>query len=88
VRVRTGVEGSSVIAEIQDNGPGIPAELQERVFEPFFTTKDVGVGTGLGLDVARRVVVDLHGGELCLASVPGDTRFTVGLPLTTVGTIG
>ena len=88
VRVRTGVEGSSVIAEIQDNGPGIPAELQERVFEPFFTTKDVGVGTGLGLDVARRVVVDLHGGELCVASTPGDTRFTVGLPLTTVGTIG
>jgi signal transduction histidine kinase len=88
VRIRTGVEGSSVIAEIQDNGPGIPTELQERVFEPFFTTKDVGVGTGLGLDVARRVVVDLHGGELCLASTPGDTRFTVGLPLTTVGTIG
>jgi signal transduction histidine kinase len=88
VTVRTGIEGSSVIAEIRDNGPGIPAELQERVFEPFFTTKDVGVGTGLGLDVARRVVVDLHGGELSLASTPGDTRFTVGLPLTTVGTIG
>jgi signal transduction histidine kinase len=88
VTVRTAVEGSSVIAEIRDNGPGIPVELQERVFEPFFTTKEVGAGTGLGLDVARRVVIDLHGGELCLASVPGDTRFTVGLPLTTVGTFG
>jgi signal transduction histidine kinase len=88
VTVRTGVEGRSVIAEIRDNGPGIPAELQERVFEPFFTTKDVGAGSGLGLDVARRVVADLHGGELCLASTPGDTRFTVGLPLTSVGTFG
>ena len=88
VTIRTRVEGTSVVAEIRDNGPGIPAELQERVFEPFFTTKDVGAGTGLGLNVARRVVVDLHGGELCLASTPGDTRFTVGLPLTTVGTIG
>lgn len=88
ITVRTGVEAGSVIAEIRDNGPGIPSELQERVFEPFFTTKDVGAGSGLGLDVARRVVVDLHGGELCLASTPGDTRFTVGLPLTTVGTFG
>jgi signal transduction histidine kinase len=88
VTVRTGVEGRSIIAEISDNGPGIPAELQERVFEPFFTTKDVGAGSGLGLDVARRVVADLHGGELCLASTPGDTRFTVGLPLTSVGTFG
>jgi signal transduction histidine kinase len=88
VTVRTGVEGGSVIGEIRDNGPGIPPELQERVFEPFFTTKDVGAGSGLGLDIARRVVVDLHGGELCLASTPGDTRFTVGLPLTSVGTFG
>jgi signal transduction histidine kinase len=88
ITIRTGVEGSSVIAEVRDNGPGVPAELQERVFEPFFTTKDVGAGSGLGLDVARRVVVDLHGGELCLTSTPGDTRFTVGLPLTTVGTFG
>jgi signal transduction histidine kinase len=88
VTIRTGVEGANVVAEIHDNGPGIPAELQERVFEPFFTTKDVGAGAGLGLDIARRVVVDLHGGELCVASTPGDTRFTVGLPLNTVGTFG
>jgi signal transduction histidine kinase len=88
VTVRTGVEDGQVVAEIRDNGPGIPPELHERVFEPFFTTKDVGAGTGLGLDIARRVVVDLHGGTLTLTSVPGDTRFAVRLPLTTVGTFG
>lgn len=86
VTVRTGVEDAKVVAEIRDNGPGIPPELQERVFEPFFTTKEIGAGTGLGLDIARRVVVDLHGGELTLTSVRGDTRFAVRLPLTTVGT--
>ena len=88
VTVRTGVEDGKVVAEIRDNGPGIPAELRERVFEPFFTTKDVGAGTGLGLDIARRVVVDLHGGELTLDSTRGDTRFSVRLPLTTAGTFG
>ena len=88
VTVRTGVEDGKVFAEIRDNGPGIPAELRERVFEPFFTTKDVGAGTGLGLDIARRAVVDLHGGELTLDSAHGDTRFAVRLPLTTAGTFG
>ncbi|HEX6535038.1 MAG TPA: ATP-binding protein [Gemmatimonadaceae bacterium] len=88
VTVRTRGADGGVVAEIRDNGPGIPEALHERVFEPFFTTKDVGAGTGLGLDIARRVVVDLHGGQLTLASVPGDTCFAVHLPLTTVGTFG
>jgi signal transduction histidine kinase len=74
--------------EVQDNGPGIPEELQERVFEPFFTTKEPGHGTGLGLDITRRIVTDLHGGELTLESKPGDTRFIIRLPLTTVATLG
>jgi len=87
VTVRTGVDGASVFAEVRDNGPGIPPALQERVFEPFFTTKDVGAA-GLGLDIARRVIVDQHGGQLTLASSPGDTRFLVHLPLTTIGTFG
>ena len=88
VVVRTAVEDGAVVAEVRDNGPGIPRELHDRVWEPFFTTKDVGQGTGLSLDIARRIVADLHGGQITLASAPGDTRFTVRLPLTTVGTFG
>jgi signal transduction histidine kinase len=88
ITVRTHVEDGLVVAEFRDNGPGIPPELSERVFEPFFTTKEVGAGPGLGLDVARRVVVDMHGGELTLTSAPGDTCFLVRLPLTTIGTFG
>ncbi len=88
ITIRTSVQDGQVTAEFRDNGPGIPPELCERVFEPFFTTKDVGAGVGLGLDVARRVVVDMHSGQLTLSSCPGDTRFCVRLPLTTIGTFG
>ena len=66
--------------EICDNGPGIPAEIQKRIFDAFFTTKAVGQGTGLGLDIAQRIVVRHHG-ELRLQSEPGDTRFQVLLPI-------
>ena len=88
VLVRAWPEDGAVLVEIRDNGPGIPDALQERVFEPFFTTKEPGHGTGLGLDIARRIITDLHGGELTLESEPGDTRFLVRLPLTTVATLG
>jgi signal transduction histidine kinase len=88
VTVRTGVIDGAVVVDVCDNGPGVPPELHDRIWEPFFTTKDVGAGTGLGLDIARRVVVDQHGGQLSMTSVPGDTRFTVRLPLTTRGTFG
>jgi signal transduction histidine kinase len=80
--LRTGREGDCALVEIADTGPGIPEELRSRVFEPFFTTKPVGQGTGLGLDVSWRVVVKRHGGDLRVASQPGDTRFQVVLPLT------
>jgi signal transduction histidine kinase len=66
--------------EIADDGPGIPAEAQSRIFDAFFTTKPVGQGTGLGLDIARRLVLRHHG-EIRLHSEPGDTRFQVMLPL-------
>ena len=88
VVVRAWPEDGSVRVEIRDNGPGIPDALQERVFEPFFTTKEPGHGTGLGLDIARRIIADLHGGELSVESQPGDTRFVAKLPLTTVATLG
>ena len=79
-RLRTRRQGERVCVEIADNGPGIPADLQPRVFDAFFTTKPVGQGTGLGLDIAQRIVVRHHG-ELRLESEPGDTRFQVLLPI-------
>ena len=68
-----------VAVEIADDGPGIPPEQQSRVFEPFFTTKGVGEGSGLGLDIVRRIVAG-HRGDITLRSQPGATVFTVTLP--------
>lgn len=65
---------------ITDSGPGIPPEIQARIFDPFFTTKPVGEGTGLGLDIARKIV-EKHRGKMTLDSIPGRTTFTVSLPL-------
>jgi signal transduction histidine kinase len=79
--LRTAVDGDRALVEVGDTGPGIPDELRRRVFEPFFTTKPVGQGTGLGLDVSWRIVVNRHGGDLRVVSRPGDTRFQVRLPL-------
>ena len=80
--VRTRREGDDrVMVEIADTGPGVPEEARNRVFEPFFTTKEVGKGTGLGLDIAWRIVVGRHAGEIRLESAPGDTRFQVVLPV-------
>jgi signal transduction histidine kinase len=66
--------------EIGDTGPGIPPEVVGRIFEPFFTTKPVGEGTGLGLDISYRIVVNSHGGDITVTSRPGDTHFQVRLP--------
>jgi signal transduction histidine kinase len=79
--VRTKLDDDRVLVEIGDTGPGVPPDLKRRVFEPFFTTKPVGEGTGLGLDISYRIVVNRHGGDLRLESEPGDTRFQVRLPL-------
>jgi signal transduction histidine kinase len=79
LRVRTYREDDSVVVEIGDNGPGIPAEVEPRIFEPFFTTKAVGEGTGLGLDTVQRIVRK-HRGSIQVHSKPGDTRFQVRLP--------
>ncbi|TDV47823.1 ATP-binding protein [Actinophytocola oryzae] len=81
ITVRTARDGDSALVEVIDTGPGVPEELRRRVFEPFFTTKGVGQGTGLGLDVSYRVVVNRHGGDLRVVSEPGDTHFQVRLPL-------
>lgn len=70
-----------VRVEICDDGPGIPEDIVDRIFTPFFTTKPVGEGTGLGLDLARRIIVEKHHGDIRVESRPGDTRFIVCLPL-------
>ena len=79
--IRTYLEDDHVIVSVGDTGPGVPDELKKRVFEPFFTTKAVGEGTGLGLDISYRIVVNGHGGDIRLESKPGDTRFLVRLPI-------
>jgi signal transduction histidine kinase len=81
--VRTAADSDNrVLVEFGDTGPGIPEDLQVRIFEPFFTTKPVGQGTGLGLDISYRIIVNKHHGDLRVTSRPGDTRFQVELPST------
>ena len=79
--LRTAREGENLLVEIGDTGPGVDPAIRSRIFEPFFTTKPVGEGTGLGLDISWRIVVNKHHGDLRVESVPGDTRFQVRLPL-------
>ena len=71
LRVSTRADDDGIVVEIADTGPGMTAEVQARTFDPFFTTKDVGKGTGLGLDVSRRIVVERHPGEIVIDSRPG-----------------
>jgi signal transduction histidine kinase len=80
LRISARLEGDMLLVEIQDSGPGIRAELQDRIFEPFFTTKPPGQGLGLGLDNAMRIVRK-HRGHIGVRSEPGDTCFRVRLPL-------
>jgi signal transduction histidine kinase len=81
ITVRTALDGPCVRVDIADDGPGIEPGVRERIFDPFFTTKDVGQGTGLGLDTARRIVVQSHHGSIDVDSQPGQTVFHVRLPL-------
>lgn len=80
VEVTAQRDGAGVVVHVVDDGPGIPADVRERIFDPFFTTKPVGSGTGLGLDIARRLV-RRHNGEIDVESRPGRTEFRVRLPL-------
>jgi signal transduction histidine kinase len=79
--VRTGRDGDCLVVEIADTGPGIPESVLPHIFEPFYTTKPVGKGTGLGLDICWRIVVQRHGGDLRVTSGPGHTSFRVLLPV-------
>ena len=80
LRVSTRAEGDGVVVEIGDTGSGMSPDTRDHAFEPFFTTKDVGKGTGLGLDISRRVVVDRHGGQISILVRPAETVLRVSLP--------
>jgi signal transduction histidine kinase len=80
LRIATLRDADDLVVEITDNGPGIDEAVLRRVFEPFFTTKDVGKGTGLGLDISRRMV-DRHEGMIEFDSRPGSTTARVRLPI-------
>ena len=78
--IRTSRDDGWLLVQICDTGTGIPEDVRGRIFEPFFTTKPVGSGTGLGLDISWRIVVNKHHGDLSVESQPGDTRFSVRIP--------
>ncbi len=83
VRIRTWAENGQVCVGIGDEGAGIAPEIRDQIFQPFFTTKAAGVGTGLGLDIAKRIVTGQYGGSIGFSSEPGHTEFVVKLPVET-----
>lgn len=80
IEIKTAFNSDRVQVQITDSGPGISEEKRSRIFEPFFTTKPVGQGSGLGLDIVRRIVESRHQGVIAFESKPGKTTFTVCLP--------
>ncbi|HEV3504738.1 MAG TPA: ATP-binding protein, partial [Actinomycetes bacterium] len=81
LRISTRAGEDGVVVEVADTGPGMPPEVAARAFDAFYTTKDVGKGTGLGLDIARRIVSERHGGTIAIDSHPGQTVLRVRLPV-------
>jgi signal transduction histidine kinase len=78
--IRTAKKDAWVTVEIEDNGPGIPAAVQEKMFNPFFTTKALGKGTGLGLNITYNII-QKHAGDIKVSSQPGQTIFEIRLPV-------
>jgi signal transduction histidine kinase len=81
LRLTTRAGQNDVVIEVGDTGPGMPPQVAARAFEAFYTTKDVGKGTGLGLDIARRIVVERHGGTIVIDSQPDETVLRVRIPV-------
>jgi PAS domain S-box-containing protein len=80
IRARRCDDAGSVVVEIEDDGPGIPDDVRQRIYDPFFTTKPPGVGTGLGLNISHNIIVAKHGGSISVDSEPGRTCFRITLP--------
>jgi two-component system NtrC family sensor kinase len=78
--IETQQQEANIFVKFTDNGKGIPPEVMPKIFQPFFTTKSAGEGSGLGLDIVRKIV-EKHEGKIAVESVPGQTTFTVSLPI-------
>jgi signal transduction histidine kinase len=85
LRISTRTDGDRIVVEFTDTGHGMPPEVAARAFEPFYTTKEVGKGTGLGLDIAQRIVAEHHGGTITITSRPDGTTLQVRLPHQPIG---
>jgi signal transduction histidine kinase len=86
LRIATRADGNDVVIEIGDTGAGMSPQVAARAFEAFYTTKDVGKGTGLGLDIAQRIIVERHGGTITIDSKPAQTVLRVRIPIRQPGT--
>lgn len=84
LRIRTRADGAYLVVEISDTGVGMSSAVAARAFDAFYTTKEVGKGTGLGLDIARRIVERRHGGTISIDSQPGETVLRIGIPVVQV----
>ncbi|MBD3307352.1 PAS domain-containing protein [candidate division KSB3 bacterium] len=86
IRLQTKREPQAVVITVEDNGPGMDADIRKHIFEPFYTTKAVGAGTGLGLAVSYFIITTHHTGDIAVESEVGrGTRFTIRLPLSQEG---
>ncbi|MDJ1183518.1 PAS domain S-box protein [Roseofilum casamattae] len=81
IRINTRCTGDAIVIAISDNGRGISAETQAKLFDPFFTTKPVGKGTGMGLSISYQIIAEKHKGKLSCNSQPGQTTFTIEIPI-------
>ncbi|MEK8015393.1 MAG: ATP-binding protein [Candidatus Parabeggiatoa sp.] len=84
LQIDAALQDSKVLISITDSGTGISDEIQAKIFEPFFTTKPPGEGSGLGLDITRKII-EKHDGQITVSSEPGQTNFTVFLPISHTG---
>lgn len=81
LRIETARDGDFVNINVRDSGSGIPEDIRDKIFDPFFTTKEVGEGTGIGLELANRIITKDHNGSIKVKSKPGDTVFQVCFPV-------
>ena len=81
VTIRTKKHSDWLLVEIEDDGAGIPDNVKNKIFDVFFTTKPQGQGTGLGLDISYKIIVNKHRGDIKVFSEPGSTCFQVRLPI-------